>query len=636
MVMIGLSACGKGSPARIPIAVPSDRPPSFVESSSSVSKRVEVLLGQMSLDEKIGQMTQVEKNSIQWGDIKKYFIGSILSGGGGSPAINTAEAWAEMTRGFQKEALATRLGIPIIYGVDAVHGHGNLHGATIFPQEIGLGASRDPDLVRQIGQAVAEELLATGVQWNFSPVVAVPQDIRWGRTYESFGEDPGLVSELGIAYIQGMQTLPTNYDPVLDQDLFLLATPKHYLGDGGTTFGSSTQVIEKQYLLDQGDMRFNETEIRAMFLPPYQAAVVEAGAMSVMVSFSSWNGTKMHAQRYWITDVLKGELGFKGFVISDWGGMDQIDSDYYTSIVAGINAGIDMNMVPYDYIRFIDTMKIAFQNGDISGVRIDDAVRRILTVKIKLGLFDHPYAEPTLIATIGSDTHRTLARQAVRESLVLLKNNTATLPLAKDSGLIYVAGQGANDMGLQCGGWTIDWQGKSGDIQPGTTILQGIRSTVSNNTKVEYNLSGEFDEIAEVGIVVVGEHPYAEGIGDTRDLNLTQSDVQTITNMRNHSRRLVVILLSGRPLIITGQFQTPDAWVAAWLPGTEGAGVADVLFGDFPFTGKLPYTWPRSNDQLPINKENSASLTGCAAPLFPYGYGLGEGSSTPFEWLDCP
>jgi beta-glucosidase len=251
------------------------------------------------------------------------------------------------------------------------------------------------------------------------------------------------VSELGIAYIQGMQTLPTNYDPVLDQDLFLLATPKHYLGDGGTTFGSSTQVIEKQYLLDQGDMRFNETEIRAMFLPPYQAAVVEAGAMSVMVSFSSWNGTKMHAQRYWITDVLKGELGFKGFVISDWGGMDQIDSDYYTSIVAGINAGIDMNMVPYDYIRFIDTMKIAFQNGDISGVRIDDAVRRILTVKIKLGLFDHPYAEPTLIGTIGSDTHRTLARQAVRESLVLLKNNTATLPLAKDSGLIYVAGQGA-------------------------------------------------------------------------------------------------------------------------------------------------------------------------------------------------
>jgi beta-glucosidase len=629
-----LPACGQGITTPLTlietasqIAIPLDR-------SKAISEQVEGLLQQMTLDEKIGQMTQVEKNSIQWGDIQKYFIGSILSGGGGSPSTNTTEAWAAMINGFQKEALATRLGIPIIYGVDAVHGHGNLHGATIFPAEIGLGASRNATLVRQIGEATAEEMLATGAQWNFAPVLAVPQDIRWGRTWEAYAEDPGLVSELGNAFIQGLQTLPDGVQPAAGQDLYVLATPKHFLGDGGTTFGSSTQVIIKPYLLDQGDMRFDEAAIRNLFLPPYQAAV-ESGAKSVMVSFSSWNGIKMHAQKYWLTDVLKRELDFQGFIISDWGGMDQISSDYYTAIVTGINAGIDMNMVPYDYIRFINTMKKALQDGDIPTARIDDAVRRILTVKFELGLFDHPLADPTLLATVGSDAHRTLARQAVRESLVLLKNNTATLPLGKGTTLIYVAGQGADDIGLQCGGWTIEWQGKSGAIQPGTTILQGIRSAVSASTRVEYNSSAAFDGMADVGIAVVGEQPYAEGVGDASDLNLSPTDVQIITGLRLHSRKLVVVILSGRPLVISAQFQTADAWVAAWLPGTEGAGVADALFGDFPFTAKLPYTWPRSNSQLPINMNNSSSLAGCAAPLFPYGYGLGQAGSQPVEWLNC-
>ena len=635
VIVLLLPACG---PAVSTPVQPTETPsliPVHIDPNQPISAQVEELLGQMTMDEKIGQMTQVEKNSIKYGDIKKYFIGSILSGGGGSPVTNTAEGWAEMVNGFQKEALATRLGIPIIYGVDAVHGHGNLYGATIFPQEIGLGATRDADLVRQIGQATAGEMLATGAQWNFAPVVAVPQDIRWGRTYEAYGEDPALVSELGSAYIQGLQTLPDGYAPAAGQDLYLLTTPKHFLGDGGTTFGSSTQVIYKPYLLDQGDMRFDETAIRNLFLPPYQAAV-DSGAKSVMVSFSSWNGVKMHAQKYWITDVLKGELGFQGFVVSDWGGMDQISSDYYTSIVTGINAGIDMNMIPYDYVRFINTMKQAVQKGDISEERIDDAVRRILKVKFELGLFEHPSADPTLLATVGSEAHRTLARQAVRESLVLLKNDNAALPVAKDTSTIYVAGQGADDIGMQCGGWTIEWQGKTGNIEPGTTILQGIKAAVSTGTQVEYNAIGTFDGMAEVGIAVVGEQPYAEGVGDASSLNLSQTDVQTITNLRAHSKKLVVIILSGRPLVITGQFQTADAWVAAWLPGTEGAGVADVLFGDFPFTGKLPFTWPRSNNQLPINKNNSTDLTGCATPLFPYGYGLGQAGSQPIEWSNCP
>jgi beta-glucosidase len=640
VIVLLLPACGQTGSTPLPpteIASPTVYVPIFQGSTTdqSVSAQVDDLLGQMTIDEKIGQMTQVEKNSMKPGDITKYSIGSILSGGGGSPSTNTAEAWAEMVNGFQQEALVTRLGIPIIYGVDAVHGHGNLQGATIFPQEVGIGASRDADLVRQIGQATAEELLATGAQWNFAPVVAVPQDIRWGRTYEAFGEEPDLVSELGSAYIKGLQSLPDGYTPAAGQHLYLLATPKHFLGDGGTSFGTSTQVINKPYLLDQGDMRFSEAAVRTMFLLPYQAAV-DSGAKSVMVSFSSWNGIKMHAQKYWITDVLKGELDFKGFIVSDWGGMDQISSDYYTSIVTGINAGIDMNMVPYDYVRFIKTMKQAVRNGDIPEERINDAVRRILTVKIELGLFEHPYADPTLLETVGSDEHRSLARQAVRESLVLLKNSNVTLPVAKDTRLIYVAGQGADDIGMQCGGWTIEWQGKTGDIQPGTTILQGIRAAVSPGTQVEYNSGGKFNGMADIGIVVVGEQPYAEGVGDVRDLNLSQADVQAITNMRSHSQKLVVIILSGRPLVITGQFQMADAWVAAWLPGTEGAGVADVLFGDFTFIGKLPYTWPRSNSQVPINKNNSANLTGCAAPLFPYDYGLNEAGDQPIEWLDCP
>jgi beta-glucosidase len=598
--------------------------------------RVSALLSKMSMAEKIGQMTQVEVSSMQPPeDVSLYYIGSILRAASVSRDQRTPESWAASFKRFQDEAMRTRLKIPIIFGVDAVHGNGDLEGATIFPHQIGLGATRDAELIRQIGQATAEEMLASGSQWNFAPVVAVTQDIRWGRTYESFGEDPNLVSELGSAYLEGLQTVPKDVTPAADQTLYVLATPKHFLGDGGTTFGTSTKESEAPYLLDQGDMRLEEVTIRSLFLPPYQVAV-NNGAMSIMVSLSSWNGVRMHAQKYWITDVLKSELGFQGFVISDWAGMDQISSDYYTSIVAGINAGIDMNMVPFDYVRFIDTVKQAVQRGDIPEKRINDAVRRILTVKMELGLFDNPNGDPSPPVFVGTEPHNVLARTAVSESLVLLKNEPFTLPLAKGTPMIYVAGQGADDIGMQCGGWTNGWQGKSGNIRSGTTILQGIRDAVLPGSLVNYNIIGEFTNIAEVGIVVVGEKPYAEGMGDKANLDLAQVDIDAITNLRAHSRKLVVILLSGRPMIITKHLPLADAWVAAWLPGTEGAGVADNLFGDHPFTGKLSFTWPRSNDQLPIKKNNSNGLTGCAAPLFLYGYGLGEAGSQPVEWLECP
>jgi len=606
-----------------------------VDSPGEIKDTVTYLLEEMTLDEKIGQMTQVEKDSLKKGDITRYFLGSIISGGGAGPTPNTVEAWVEMVTDYQQEALATRLGIPVIYGIDAIHGIGHVRDATIFPQPIGLGATHNPDLVRQVAEATAAEMQALGLSWNFAPIVAVPQDIRWGRTYESYSEDTQLAARLGAAFVSGLQSIPQDYHPVTGQSIYVLATPKHFLGDGGTDFGTSTQNITQPYLLDQGDMTYDEAAVRQLFLPPYQAAV-DSGAMSVMVSFSSWNGVKMHAQSYWITDVLKGELGFKGFVVSDWGGIDQIDPDYYTSVVMAINAGVDMNMVPYDYLRFITTMKRAVMNGDIAMERINDAVGRILTVKLMLGVFADPLPDAVDLGVVGSVEHRDLARQAVRESLVLLKNENAALPIPRDSQLIYVAGLGADDMGMQCGGWTIQWQGQKGPIYPGTTLLDGIRGSVSAGTEVQYKRDGDFEGMADVGIAVVGEMPYAEGVGDRSDLELLQTDINRINSMRDHCKKLVVVILAGRPLVIAPYFESADAWVVAWLPGTEGIGVADVLFGDHPFTGRLPYTWPRSSDQLPININNSASLQCCETPLFPLGYELREGGSQPIEWLECP
>lgn len=596
------------------MAVEEEATPTSEDVQQPISEQVEDLLARMTLAEKIGQMTLVEKGSINARDISELFIGALLSGGGGYPSKNSPEGWAEMVSGFQEQALTTRLGIPLLYGVDAVHGHSNVKGTVIFPHNVGLGAANNAELMERIGQVTALETAATGIYWNYAPAVAVPQDIRWGRTYEGYSENTALVSELSVAYLRGLQ------GDELSDVTTILATPKHYVGDGGTSWGTSTS---SNYKIDQGITEVDEATLRAIHLPPYEAAI-EEGAKSIMVSYSSWQEQKMHGQAYLLTDVLKGELGFEGFLVSDWQAIDQIaPDDYYFSVVTSINAGVDMNMVPYDYQRFINTLTDAVEKGDVSLERIDDAVRRILTVKMELGIFERPYPDSSLLSEVGSDKHREVAREAVRQSLVLLKNEQDTLPLAKEAPLIFVAGRAANDIGTQSGGWTIEWQGKSGNITEGTTILEAIESTISPESTVEYNRFGKYDDItdqnghlaqADIGLVVVGEEPYAEGRGDKADLSLSDADINLIERVRERSKKLVVILISGRPLIITDQLASTDAFVAAWLPGTEGQGVADVLFGDYAFTGKLSYTWPRSMEQVPLPDGEE--------PLFPFGFGL--------------
>jgi beta-glucosidase len=589
------------------------------DSRAYVPVRVQNLLAGMTLAEKIGQMTQVDSRSIALTAVTSNLIGSVLSGGGGNPEPNTPQSWAAMVRGYQEAALKTRLGIPLLYGVDAVHGHNNVRGAVIFPHNIGLGATRDAKLAERIGRITATEALATGVHWVFAPAVSVPQDIRWGRTFEGFSEDTDLVCRLGVALLRGLQ----DWDglPDLDHPRTVLASVKHFVGDGGTTWGTNTTTGWK---IDQGVTDVDEATLRAVHLPPYVAGL-KAGARNIMVSHSSWDGLRMHAQRYLLTDVLKGELGFTGFLVSDWQAVDHVHDDYYTAVVTSINAGVDMVMVPFHGERFIGCLTRAVENGDVPLARVDDAVSRILTVKSELGLFEQPFGDELLLPLVGSPAHRAVAREAVRESLVLLKNDNHTLPLAKNTPLILVAGAAADDVGLQCGGWTIEWQGEAGNITPGTTLLTAIKSAVSENTTVRYDAQGEFDEVdavADVGIVVLSEEPYAEGEGDREDLRLPDSDVVLLARVRSCCRKLVVILISGRPLVITEHLPRWDAFIAAWLPGTEGQGVADVLFGDFPFTGKLSYTWPRSMDQIPL----SALKVSREAPLFPLGYGLDASS----------
>lgn len=596
-----------------------------------IEERVEDLLGRMTLEEKIGQMTQIEKGSISFDETAELFLGSILSGGGGSPMPNTPEAWLEMVHGYQAAALSTRLGIPLIYGIDAVHGHNNVYGATIFPHNMGLGATRNADLVRQIGEITAREMIATGILWDFAPVVAPVLDVRWGRSYEGYSENTELVTELGVAFIEGLQ------GEGLGTPGSVLATAKHFIGDGATTWGSSAFGPQN---MDRGVTELSEEELRERLLPPYIAAI-EAGAKSVMASFSSWGGLKMHAQQYLLTDVLKGELGFSGFIVSDWAGIDEIPGTYDEAVITSINAGVDMNMVPYDARRFIASATAAVESGAIPMERIDDAVRRILTVKFEMGLFENPFGDESLLETIGSGDHRAVARQAVSESLVLLKNENDALPLTRDAQMILVAGQGANDIGRQSGGWTISWQGSTGDTTPGTTVLEGIEALAGDDTEVVYSPSARFDLVtdaasnpakADVGIFVFSETPYAEYEGDDADLALVAGEVAAFQRLVENSEKVVVILVSGRPMVINDVLAQADAFVAAWLPGTEGQGVADVLFGDLPFTGKLSYTWMRGVDQLPFDHD-AIPTEGCEAPLFPYDYGLTY-ENAESEWLE--
>ena len=595
-------------PTRPPI--PADA--TYKNPDAPVADRVDDLLARMSLEDKLGQMTLIEKNSIESNDITALGIGGLLSGGGGYPETNTPEGWAEMVDGFQAAALDTHLGIPLIYGVDAVHGHSNVAGTVIFPHNIGLGAANNPELMTEIGHITALEMIATGIYWNYAPAVSIPQDIRWGRTYEGYSENTALVTELATAYVIGLQG-----DDLAAPDT-VLATPKHFVGDGGAVWGSSTT---DDYKIDQGVTDVSEAVLREVHLPPYPA-VIDAGAKNIMISYSSFGGMKMHAQQYLIRDVLIDELGFDGFIVSDWAGVDQITDDYYEAVVASINAGVDMNMVPYDFNRFINTMMEAVDAGDISMDRIDEAVRNILTVKFELGLFERPYSDAALLADVGSDAHRAVAREAVAQSQVLLKNEGDLLPLPTDLPTLYVAGQGANDIGIQSGGWTIEWQGAIGETTIGTTILQAIENTVSAETAVIYNEFGRFDDLPEgeeiVCVGVVGERPYAEGRGDSDVLTMPAHDYRMLNQLEERCDQQVILLISGRPLIISDRLDNWDALVASWLPGTEGQGVADVLFGERPFTGKLPYTWPQSVEQLPFDFANLDEET----PLFPFGFGL--------------
>ena len=570
---------------------------------------VDSLLNQMTIDEKIGQMTQVDQQFLNdISDISKYGFGSLLSGGGSTPKVNEPQAWAEMYDKYQQEALSSRLKIPLLYGIDAVHGHNNVVGATIFPHNIGLGATRDAKLVESVARATALEVAATGIDWDFAPCLAVPNDYRWGRTYEGFSEDTELVTELGNAAILGYQSTD------IDNPNSVLACAKHFIGDGGTLFGTGLNGK-----IDRGNLAISEEELRKTHLPPFEKAI-ESGVATFMAAYNTWNDVRCHANKYLLTDLLKDELGFKGFVVSDWAAIEQIPGDYKSDIIISINAGIDMVMVPgavrfgnESYEKFMTLFKEAIEEGSIPMSRVDDAVRRILLIKKQSGLFDRPFSDQQLLAHIGSQKHRDIAREAVRKSLVLLKNDNALLPLPKNGKKIIVAGRGANNIGMQSGGWTISWQGEMENKTEGTSVLDAIKLAVDPNVSVQFSEDGKNAE-GDIAVVVIGEEPYAEMEGDRDDLKLNKKDLDVIKRLKNKNIPVVVVLLSGRPMIITDEIDQWDSLVAAWLPGTEGQGISDVLFGDYNPTGKLSFSWPKSINQFPITKSDSY--------LFDFGYGL--------------
>ena len=644
----------------------------------SIEKKVDATLSQMTLAEKVGQMTQVDLRMLdELSDIKTYHLGSILSGGSGSPKLNTPFEWNKIVNGFQKIAMEDRLAIPLIYGTDAVHGHNNMLGATIFPHNLALGAANDTDLLFRVNKATATEVAATGIHWTFSPCVAVPQDPRWGRFYEGFGQSTALVNNLTTAAVKGYQTVlnETNNKQVA-------ACAKHFVGDGGTVWGTGTEEVDDmyKYLIDQGDVLLDDKELREMHLPPYKTAIA-ADVKTIMVSFSSVRGEKCHGSKYLINDLLKDELGFEGFVVSDWGGINQIPGDYKSDVINGINAGIDMVMVPgirqgdpfyaknKHFKTFIKFLTEAVNEGSVSMSRIDDAVRRILKVKFEMGLFDNPYIDDSYLHQIGSSTHRELAREAVQKSSILLKNE-GILPLSKNE-TITVVGSAANNLGVQNGGWTTEWQGiftpdfafldynedqiltkkeyinqlkkvfenklekkiwiehfeeidKDDDgklnpsdftkfmanrvLQPnGTTILEGL-SQVAPEANITYNTNAK--KLPNEGFVlaVIGEYQYAEGYGDDGDLQLNKADLEILKRAYSSNNKVVVVLISGRPIMLGDHIDNLDALMASFLPGMAGEGIADVIFGEFNPQAKLNFNWPLAVDGTELLFELGSGL----------------------------
>jgi beta-glucosidase len=578
---------------------------------------VSELVDAMTLAEKVGQMTQVELGSITPDEVASWSIGSVLSGGGGNPGDGSAGAWREAVDSFVSGSRQSRLGIPILYGTDAVHGHSNVLGATIFPHNIGMGAAGDTDLMRSVARAAALETAATGARWSFAPCLAVPQDIRWGRTYEGFSQDTNMVSALGAAAVRGWHgdDLPATG---------VLACAKHYVGEGATVWGTAGNHRQpwidwwdgwgSDWQIDQGDIQIDEDELRRVHLPPFIAAI-EAGALTVMACYGSWNGRRLHTDRYLLTDVLKDELEFSGFVVSDWMAIEQIDPDHASAVEQAICAGIDMVMVPFDYQRFIATVVELVDRGRIPVERIDDAAGRILHAKAQLGLLDDPSDPRVPLEVVGSDEHRNLARAAAAASAVVLTNVSA-LPIPNDATLL-AAGEALDDIGIACGGWTISWAGSVGPVTEGRTILDGLRNGVGD--QVKYDRDGRFvGTRAAFGVVAVHELPYVEGGGDRADLSVPADQIDVVRRVRDLVDRLVVVVISGRPLLLEAVLEHADAVVAAWLPGTEADGIADVLLGRTPCTGRLPVQWPRSEAQI-AGRAGSV----CALPPWPIGHSAG-------------
>lgn len=584
------------------------------------------LMAKMSLAEKVGQMIQADLSTIKPEDLRHYPLGSILAGGD-SPPLNRVDRspsaeWRKTGQAFRAVSVEPRPGhvpIPVMFGVDAVHGNNNVVGATLFPHNVGLGAMRDPDLIEAIGKVTAAEAAASGIDWSFSPTLAVPRDERWGRAYEGYAEDPALVAAYAGRMVKGLQGPPSAWPSLRSGRI--AASAKHFLGDGQTDGGR-----------DQGDDKISEDELIRLNARPY-AAAIDAGVMAIMSSFSSWQGVKMAVNRSLLTDVLKTRMGFEGFVIDDWNAHGQAPGCTNESCVAAINAGVDMVMAPDSWKGFYTNLLAQAKSGEAPLARIDDAVRRILRVKLKAGLFG-PRPWEGRSAEVGSAAHRAVARQAVRESLVLLKNN-GVLPI-KGAARVLVAGDGADNVAKQAGGWTLSWQGtgnKPSDFPGATSIYAGVKAALEKaGGSVELSRDGDFRRRPDVAIVVFGEDPYAEFQGDRADLDYQTGDRRDLALLRRLKAAgvpVVSVFLSGRPLWVNPEINASDAFVAAWLPGSEGEGVADLLIGDrkgrarHDFRGRLSFSWPRTAVQGPLHHDDPHY-----DPQFPFGYGLNYRSKT--------
>jgi beta-glucosidase len=582
--------------------------PAYLDQTLSIDERIDDLLSYMTIEEKIGQLALVERNSLSSSkDISTYALGGLLSGSGSKPAENTTPGWREMIDSYQTIAAESRLGIPLLYGTDAIHGHAHVEGEVVFPHQIGLGAGNNPVLVREIGAATARAIKQSGANWNYGPNLDLPQDVRWGRVYEAFSDDPARAADLGAAYIEGLQKTDE-----ASNRIGVLATPKHFIGLGAMAWRTSKN---KNFTIDQGVTLPDEKTLQDVYLPPF-AAAIDAGALSVMVGLNTWGDQRTIFNKNLLTDTLKGELDFSGFIVSDWYGVYEGQPSTFLANIKAINAGVDMVMLPFDYHSFVREVRLAHRLGLISTERIDDAVRRILRAKFALGLFDQDVTE------VSAQDDRALARQAVRESLVLLKNDDV-LPLAKSSNHIRVAGSAADNIGQQMGAWSIEWQGVDGNWLPGgISILAGIKDKAGMQARVEYDRTGVFTstEKADIGIVVVGEKPYAEGWGDREVPILSEEDRQAIANIRQSAEKVIIVVVAGRPLFMNSEINMADAMMMAWLPGSEGQGVADVLFGTAPLRGTLPLPWPRQLEQLPV-KTDGTTANGTEV-LYPRGFGL--------------